>query len=63
MGSLKEIDLGSLLLSLFLGLGFIGLIVLILRTLIISINYILSKLKISKKASPTINEVKDKKGF
>tara|TARA_Y100001968_G_scaffold304357_1_gene319294 strand:- start:520 stop:711 length:192 start_codon:yes stop_codon:yes gene_type:complete len=63
MDSIKEIDLGSTLLSLFLGLGFVGLIIIIIRTMLISINYVLSQLKQSKKPTSPGNAVKDKKGF
>ena len=63
MVSLKEIDLGSTLLSLFIGLGFVGLIILILRTLLFSINYGLSQLKQSSKANSSSNEENNKKGF
>tara|TARA_Y100001968_G_scaffold116181_1_gene105549 strand:+ start:716 stop:907 length:192 start_codon:yes stop_codon:yes gene_type:complete len=63
MDSIKEIDLGSTLLSIFIGLGFVGLIIIIIRTLIISLNYVLSRLKNDKKAASPGNQGKEKKGF
>lgn len=60
MDLLKEIDLGSSLLSIAIAAGFIAIIILIIRTLLIGINYVLSKSKQPANTSLGSGSKKDK---
>ena len=63
MDLLTEIDLGSTLLSIAIAAGFIGLTILILRSLIIGIVEILSTFNKKKFTSTRSNTDKNSKGF
>ncbi len=63
MNSLKEINLGSSLLSLALGAGFLAFILLIVRTLIISLKSLISNFKDSDARLDTKNTQEKSKKF
>tara|TARA_Y100001968_G_scaffold124298_1_gene113299 strand:+ start:107 stop:298 length:192 start_codon:yes stop_codon:yes gene_type:complete len=63
MDSLKSIDLGSSILSVSILLGFFALVILVLRTLLIGINYALERIRGDSNDENREENVLTKKGF
>lgn len=63
MDTIKEIDLGSTLLSLIIATGFIAFIILIIRTILITVDYSIYRIKRSKEIEPVSKDDINKKGF
>ena len=63
MDYFKDIDLGSTLLSIFVAAGFVAFIILIIRTVIIALNYLYTKFKDNKPKPQESKKTFNSKGF